>query len=353
MGEDEMDSRGNSLSDEFYILLWCCFFIHIIYAIVFLYGKVNIMGVSNIFSILLYGVLINIEKRKGLSRVVTVFCLLEVIYNVVLGTICMGWESGFPIELICAIPIVFFRLMKKVKASCSVTLLIAIIYLVLKISCSVNAPIYYLSDYYLLGIYIFNMGISFTIIMFFPFIYCSNYENSQKHLIMMNKKLNKLAKYDPLTNLLNRRSMKAEINKANYQYNANDKDFAFLLCDIDDFKKVNDTYGHDCGDYILREISNVIADLVRNCDSVCRWGGEEILILLNDIKDDTISEIASRINSNLRKKILMYDDIVIGITLTIGISSSIKEKDIENMIRKADENLYKGKNSGKNCIIYK
>ena len=347
-----MNDKDNSLSNEFYILLVCCFFIHFIYAAVFLITKINIMGISNIFSALLYLVLINVEKRRELSVPVTVFCLLEVMYNVVLGTICMGWESGFAIQLICAIPIIFFRLMKNIKVSCVITFIIAVIYLILKISCSANEPIYSLSDYYLLGIYIFNMGTSFTVIMFFPFIYCSNVENSQKSLIMMNKKLNILAKYDPLTNLLNRRSMKTEISKANYEYELLNKNFAFLLCDIDDFKKVNDTYGHDCGDYVLKEISNIISNSVRECDYVCRWGGEEILILLNDIKDDTISEIASRININLSKKTFKYDDTIISITLTIGISSSIKEKNTANMIKKADKNLYKGKNKGKNCVIY-
>lgn len=348
-----MDGRDNSLSDEFYILLWCCLFIHIIYVAIFVFEKVNILGVSNIFSILLYAVLINIEKRKGLSRIVSALCLLEVMYNVILGTICLGWGAGFQIQLICAAPIVFFRLMKKVKISCVLTFILAAIYIFLKINCSVNDPVYNLSEYFLLGVYIFNIGISFAIVMFFPFIYCSNYENSQKNLIIMNKKLDKLAKYDPLTNLLNRRSMKIEINKAYNSYYKSQKNFAFLLCDIDDFKRVNDSYGHDCGDYVLREISKIISDSVSDGDYVCRWGGEEILVLLNDIKDDTISNIASRINSNLRKNILMYANVVISITLTIGISSSIKEENINNMIKKADENLYKGKNNGKNCIIYK
>ena len=95
------------------------------------------------------------------------------------------------------------------------------------------------------------------------------------------EELEKYANYDTLTHLLNRRSMDNYMQEAYRQATTGKSSFCLLMADIDDFKKVNDTYGHDCGDEVLKYVAQTISTGVKKNDSVFRWGGEEICILLN------------------------------------------------------------------------
>lgn len=115
-----------------------------------------------------------------------------------------------------------------------------------------------------------------------------------------------------------------------------------LLADIDHFKKINDTYGHDYGDFVLREVAKIIKNSVRSTDRVYRFGGEEFLIVLFNTTDNQAYTIAERI----RKEIETHTPT----TITIGISRC--NNDIDHAIKKADLSLYKGKTLGRNKIVF-
>ncbi|HIC87128.1 MAG TPA: GGDEF domain-containing protein [Aquificae bacterium] len=125
-----------------------------------------------------------------------------------------------------------------------------------------------------------------------------------------------------------------------------------LIIDIDDFKKINDTYGHDIGDIVLKTIANTIKKSVNKSDYVIRYGGEEFLVILCNCREDKVDEVAERIRKNVEKLNIVTP---IGILKkTISIGTSVFPIDSENFwqcVKYADIALYKAKVSGKNKVV--
>ena len=123
-----------------------------------------------------------------------------------------------------------------------------------------------------------------------------------------------------------------------------------IIGDIDDFKKVNDTYGHNIGDDVLVNVAEIITSQIPEDAYVCRWGGEEILILIHDPAQTAVS-IAEKIRNKIAESITQTEDIPIHITMTFGIAEYIPGLSITKLISVADDNLYKGKKDGKNRVV--
>lgn len=164
------------------------------------------------------------------------------------------------------------------------------------------------------------------------------------------KELEKLADYDTLTLLHNRRSMNSHISSVLKQAEKGDGTFTLLMCDLDNFKHINDTYGHDCGDLILKTVANIISCDVHKDDVVFRYGGEEILIMVRADKDVT-KKVAERIRSDIEKEKISYNDSDVKITVTIGVAGWKPNTTVAELIKIADNNLYVGKNNGKNQVV--
>ncbi len=165
------------------------------------------------------------------------------------------------------------------------------------------------------------------------------------------EELEKHANYDTLTHLLNRRSLDTHLQAAHALARAGQSDFCLLLLDIDDFKQVNDTYGHDCGDEVLKQIARVISTCVKKDDFVFRWGGEEILVLLK-AGEDRAAEAAERIRREIKAARVLYrDETEVSVTVTIGLAPYREGASVQDMMDDADAKLYYGKRHGKDQII--
>lgn len=164
-------------------------------------------------------------------------------------------------------------------------------------------------------------------------------------------KLEYIATRDPLTGLLNRRALMERIDLEKNRCRRNKSPMSIILSDIDNFKVVNDTYGHDVGDEILVCISKLLTRTLRDVDYVCRWGGEEFLILL----PDTNCEQACHVAEKIRKNIQSYDfnkSLKKGsVTMTLGVAEFSKKQTIKQWIKIADAALYTGKNLGRNRVV--
>jgi len=120
--------------------------------------------------------------------------------------------------------------------------------------------------------------------------------------------------------------------------------------DIDFFKKINDTYGHDCGDVALTEVAEILRTCVRDGDTVCRWGGEEFLIAIDGNKKITM-DVAERIRSMIEDMVVVSHGYSIKITMTFGVCESIPGLNVDKLVEIADQRLYKGKQNGKNQVV--
>lgn len=164
--------------------------------------------------------------------------------------------------------------------------------------------------------------------------------------------INRLIVIDELTKCYNRRYINEKLPIDIESAKANKLSLSIAMIDIDYFKLINDKYGHLLGDLVLKDITNVIKNNIRaKSDWIARYGGEEFLILFNDTSKEDAYNLSKRIKSVVENSIFKYDDIEINITISIGIASLTSEiDDMDKLIRKADENLYKAKRSGRNYI---
>ena len=164
------------------------------------------------------------------------------------------------------------------------------------------------------------------------------------------EELEKYVNYDTLTHLMNRRNMDNYLKAAHKQANTGKAPFCLLMMDIDNFKKVNDTYGHECGDKVLQSVAGIISCGVRKNDNVFRWGGEEILVLLYAEEYKAVF-IADRIRKEVERTPVNHDGQDVYVTITVGVAPYRDDQTIQYMMDQADKCLYYGKTHGKNQIV--
>jgi len=161
------------------------------------------------------------------------------------------------------------------------------------------------------------------------------------------KDLEEKTNLDALTKVFNRRALTTHLdticNNKKLPYN-----FHLLILDIDDFKKINDTFGHVAGDKILIFISNILRKTLRDGDKVFRYGGEEFVIILNRIDDAHCQKTAQRILELIRDNKLIYKGRNLSVTMSIGTTKFIHEDTPNSLIARADKALYRAKQNGKN-----
>jgi len=158
------------------------------------------------------------------------------------------------------------------------------------------------------------------------------------------------AHYDPLLKIYNRQYMNSIIDGL-VDVKLGDK-FSVLMCDIDHFKKVNDTYGHTAGDEVLFKVAQVIRELSLPEGIACRYGGEEIIIFLRDKIGDDAYNKAEKIRITTKKTSIKFKNKSIKVTMSIGVASTKTGlSEIHKIIKRADENVYKAKKSGRDKVV--
>jgi two-component system cell cycle response regulator len=156
--------------------------------------------------------------------------------------------------------------------------------------------------------------------------------------------------HDNLTKLFNRHKLNDELEKEIIRENRYVHGLSLLMLDIDDFKKINDTYGHDIGDVVLKDISKIILNSIRTTDYAARWGGEEFMVLLPETSILDASEIAELIRMNIEK----YENKTLNkpTTVSIGVSQfKVNEDNTDTFIKSVDLAMYEAKQTGKNKVM--
>ncbi|MBO6181623.1 GGDEF domain-containing protein [bacterium] len=173
-----------------------------------------------------------------------------------------------------------------------------------------------------------------------------------KQINYMYSRTKYLSLTDELTELPNRRCFDNEFNKEFLRAQRYKNNLTLVMFDIDHFKQVNDTYGHQCGDYILKQVSKAALQTFRQTDTVYRTGGEEFMVILTETDINQCIIPLERFRKTIETMLLDFNNQNISITVSIGAcqySSDIKTK--EELIEKTDCALYKAKNSGRNQTV--
>lgn len=178
------------------------------------------------------------------------------------------------------------------------------------------------------------------------------FSNNQS-LTRMKRRVNKLEKtviYDPLTQIGNRKHIEVKINSALQEYEQMHFHFGLLFIDIDHFKSINDTYGHLTGDKVLRAVANTLRHNLRESDTCGRWGGDEFLVLIFNIDNETLKGIAEILRSLVEQTIVANDKGQPKVTISIGATLVRNGDTLESLIARADKTMYESKTNGRNYV---
>jgi len=170
------------------------------------------------------------------------------------------------------------------------------------------------------------------------------------HDITNEKLLEELYITDPLTKLYNRAHFDEVVNFIVKHQRKTDTDFVLVITDIDHFKSINDTYGHQIGDEALVSVANTLKDSLREDDLIARWGGEEFVIMLKNVTLDEAKTIIEKVRASVEKNKING---TINATASFGITKYILGEDIKKTFKRVDDALYEAKKSGRNRAVLK
>jgi diguanylate cyclase (GGDEF)-like protein len=192
--------------------------------------------------------------------------------------------------------------------------------------------------------YVISITIFATLSLIFPAIAGFKLiDNDEK----MQEEIKRLSEEDYLTKLYNRRKIHEIIETEIKRSRRYDSAFAVLLLDIDDFKSINDTYGHNTGDKVLVQLSSVIRHTIRESDIASRWGGEEFLVICPETTTEGAISLAEKIRYNIEN--CTFEETG-NITVSIGAAGARHGDNVKSLIFRADEALYSSKKAGKNRV---
>jgi two-component system cell cycle response regulator len=163
-----------------------------------------------------------------------------------------------------------------------------------------------------------------------------------------------LAVTDALTGLSNRRYLDNSLKMIFNRSMARGRPLSVLITDIDRFKQVNDVYGHDAGDEVLREFAARIRATVRGADLACRYGGEEFVVVMPDTSADVAATIAERLRAAIESRPFMLKNsgLSLNVTASFGISARVNGIETpDHLVKQADRALYEAKNTGRNRVV--
>jgi diguanylate cyclase (GGDEF)-like protein len=189
-----------------------------------------------------------------------------------------------------------------------------------------------------------------TFVSIFCFVLEASRLNARKELMDLARAHEHAAQTDELTGLSNRRDMQYRLNQEFSRYQRSGHHFSIALIDLDLFKRVNDDYGHDAGDQVLKDFSELTRSVIRQTDIAARWGGEEFLILLPDTSLLQALTLAERLRLEVDRHPFSFGDTPIPVTISAGICSIAKAGSVNELLKQADLHLYSAKKSGRNRI---
>lgn len=342
-----MNEQGNDMRDNYrmYMVInystYIGIIVHAFLVPFFLLIGLSVLGVFNIFSASLW-LFARIFNNKQQYTIAASMMVIEICLHSSLAVFYLGWNAGFQYYLMPCVPF----LLSNTKSRDATVVANAVI------CCILFVALYTFSLYhvqaYSNAIIIGGMQYVNAVVGFIGLIIISYYFRATT--IISERKMEMIANTDKLTGLANRRGIQ-QVLDAHYQlHRRNGNAFCVVMADVDNFKQVNDVYGHDCGDYVLKAVAGIIANRLRKSDAKSRWGGEEFLFMLPDADLSHASGVAESIRKCVEEYRFTCNGNELRLTLTLGVAQQEEGNSIEDTIKQADDLLYIGKKNGRNQV---
>tara|TARA_R110002096_G_scaffold361075_2_gene554105 strand:+ start:18495 stop:19514 length:1020 start_codon:yes stop_codon:yes gene_type:complete len=297
------------------------------------------LAVFNVASTAVWGAA-SILNARGHSTTSMWLIVAEVMAHGSMAVIFLGSGTGFEYYLIPLIPFVMFneRLSTRVIVISSFAI-VANCMLLMAFGEGTT-----LAREILRPIQIINVGIPMLVLGLVSY-------NFRLVSISVERRLRSAAQTDVLTELPNRRRIAERLREEKARTERTKAVFSVVLADIDNFKRINDTYGHDIGDSVLVATARCLRKSLRDCDLVGRWGGEEFVMVLPETKLSDAGLAIERLRVAVAKGLSAVPGCDNPVTLTFGIAPFVDGASIDECLRSADDAMYRGKASGRNCVV--
>ena len=329
-----------------YIIVFLAFILDVCFAGI----EVLKMYPYRIFTLFAANILLFIYTYRSKTKVSLFLFMIFLFLYTFFMIPCVGWSAGMQNYFIIILMLTFFAmhastLYKFAYAGIVLVIRVVVIWIYGGIKPLTNITS---TDDKLLQIT--NISAVFCSIIFISYVFSKQENESENKLMKYNDQLRKEAGTDQLTGLFNRRRTLEYLELLR-----EDKETGVVsvaMGDIDFFKKVNDTYGHDAGDEVLKFVAKAMKDNSRDSSFISRWGGEEFLIIIPNCNGDNAFIALERLRRAIKDSVIKVGDAEIKITMTFGLTEFGFHQDIDRVIKEADEKLYYGKNNGRNQVVF-
>ena len=333
---------------------------HVLITLVFWWFAVDSMMWFNILISIPLFIAGHFLNRAGYSDITYSLCLSEVYVHQVIGIYLLGWEAGLQNLLFMLAPMAFFNASWSNRTQLACFTAVIVTYLIFQIALGDRRQYQLLPWQYqmlttssaIVGMMLFAMVLQY---------YVRTVAISQRKLISNQRQLEITANTDSLTQLLNRRGFNAKYQSAVEYCSRYGDDLALILFDIDNFKRVNDSHGHDCGDQVLIAVSRAAETCIRSTDTLARHGGEEFALLLPKTDLSNACKVAEKVRVAVENaQVAISGNKRLSCTISLGVShhnrssltTAINTKQLmESLLREADDALYQAKRTGKNRLV--
>ena len=304
--------------------------------------------VGNLLFVLIYGHLIGMTYRNHTRKALiwyNVVTVAAVCFNVGL----IGWNSGIQHFLFVLVLIDLIFTCRNRWNQCAVVLFLCVIRLALYFYCRMYATTIQLQIFYDIFLQVFTTVAVFFMLYLNGMMLARDSQIIERKLMKYNKELQRAANTDMLTKLWNRLFLMQYMEK---KVASPDIFLSIAIGDIDFFKKVNDTYGHECGDEVLRTLAAVFKKEMEGHGVVARWGGEEFIFVFEGVNGDEAMMLLDHLQRVVRDTVINYEGLQLKVTMTFGLVEYDTKLRLDENINIADERLYIGKEEGRDRIIY-
>lgn len=321
------------------------FLLHLTQAVIYYKLGFPIPAIYNCISVVFYTLMLYMTRRSMFRVTVSAIHIESSLFALLCVVYC-GWGTGVALYLLAMSSLVYFCPFEHKFVPYMFSLGELAIFVALRIYTYFVDPLYgHLPDFAELALYTFNAVACFGIILFAAFSSNISATVTNIRLRSENKNLSAIANSDFLTGLPSRRAFLHRVKALSA-----DTYVIAAMGDLDDFKRINDSFGHSSGDYVLRTVGTLINSSQNEHVIPCRWGGEEFVILFyNCSKADAIAWLQA-----LREQVFAYnfehEEQLMSVTITFGVYAGVVGDGVERLIDEADKCLYKGKENGKNRV---
>lgn len=318
--------------------------LHLSMTFIFFFLDCPLSSLYNGLSVLFYLCMLFFIHRQMFR--LTVSCIhFEVCLFAVTNTLLCGWDLGLSLFLIALSSLVYFCPFAHKFIPYLFSVVEMLVFLALRIYTWNTVPFYpHISGSVMLLLHLYSAVACFCIVLFAAFSSNISALVMNRLLESENRSLTALANYDALTGLLGRRAFLTRVGQSRHSASV-----ALALGDIDNFKSINDTYGHAAGDYVLCTVARLIDKSCGHQTQACRWGGEEFVFFFSHAADATST--LERLRTEIAEFPFSFQGHRFSITMTFGLCQDDVGQDIDALIAAADARMYFGKTSGKNQVV--